>query len=351
MYVKKTIQSKIDKVDFNNLQFGTVYSDHMLYCEYIHNKWQSPKIIPFQEIALNPNASVFHYGQSVFEGLKAYKDMDNNVFLFRVIENYKRINNSAMRLSIPTITKEIFINGIIQLVNIDSKWIPKKYGESLYIRPFIIANGDILKAIPSNKYMFIVITTPSSTYYNKPLKVKIERKYSRSMSGGVGFTKAAGNYAASFYPTQIAINEGYDQLIWTDSKYHKYLEESGAMNIFIHLFNGDLITPPTSDSILPGITRDSIIKIARDNNINVIEKKINIEALIKDIKNYKIKEIFGCGTAVITQYIKYLGYKNNKFLLPNIDDNDRISFKIKKNILDIQHNILEDKYNWMIHVK
>lgn len=350
IHVKKISKSNISNVDFDNLKFGSCYSDHMLLCEFYNNKWQIPKITPFDKIDFFPNSLVFHYGQAVFEGMKAYKDKNNNIFLFRPYENYKRMNISAKRLSMPSIPEDIFIYGIKKLITLDSEWVPPNYGESLYIRPFMIANGDILQASPSDKYLFIVITTPANNYYNNPLKVKIEEKYSRSCPGGIGFTKAASNYAISFFPTELAKKDGYDQIIWTDSISHSYIEESGTMNIFFHFFDGRLITPVLNDTILSGITRKSIIELAQTRNIKIEEKKIYINELIENIKKNNIKEIFGCGTAVVTNYFKFLGYKNQKYVLPKIPKHERISLKLKKYLLNIQHNISSDHNKWLFKI-
>lgn len=350
MLIEKISKSRISKVNFKKLGFGRYYSDHMLYCRYINNKWEDPIIKSFQKINLYPTTLVFHYGQSVFEGMKAYKDKNGKIFLFRPEENFKRINKSAERLQMPQLSKSIFIEGIKYLINLDKDWIPSDYGQSLYIRPFMIATGNILMAAPSNEYLFLIISSPSENYYENPLKVKIEEKYSRAASGGIGYTKAAGNYAASFYPTHIAKNEGYDQILWTDSSTHSLIEESGTMNVFFH-YKNELLTPPITDSILDGITRKSIIELARLNNIKVKEYSLNIKELIYGLKNGLIIEAFGCGTAVVTNFFNYIGYRGHNYYLPKIENKKRLSIKLKKMLLDIQHNVVQDYFNWNMEIK
>ena len=257
---------------------------------------------PYQNISISPCAQVFHYGQSCFEGMKAYRN-NNDIFLFRPKENWMRFNNSTKRLCMPEIPKEIFINGIKKLVNLDHEWIPDCENSALYIRPFMIATEEYIKAMPSKKYLFIIVTAPTGSYYDTKIDVKIEEKYSRSSQGGVGFIKAGGNYGASFYPTKLAQNEGYTQLIWTDACEHKYLEECGTMNIFF-VINNKIITPELSDSILGGITRDSIIELARKKGYEVKKSKMSIDDLYKAHTENKLTEVFGSGTAVTIGKIK-----------------------------------------------
>jgi len=247
--ITKAQHSKINELDFDNLSFGMTFTDHMLICNFKDGKWNLPKIIPYQPITLEPSARIFHYGQSVFEGMKAYKDTDDNVWLFRPLENCKRLNISAKRLAIPELPEDYFMDGLKTLLQVDLHWIPKKDGSSLYIRPYVFASGKGLRASPADEYQFIIVCAPSGAYFSGKVSVLIEEKYSRSANGGVGFAKAGGNYAGQFYPTQLAIEKGYNQVIWTDDNTHEFIEEAGAMNIFIRI-NDTLITAPTSDRIL-----------------------------------------------------------------------------------------------------
>ena len=346
--ITKTTHSKINDVDFNNLSFGSIFSDHMLVCDYKNGKWETPKVIPYQPITLDPSSKIFHYGQSIFEGMKAYKDSDNNTWLFRPLDNWKRLNISAKRLAIPEIPEEYFMEGLKTLLKVDEAWIPRNEGSSLYIRPFVFATGQGFHASPANAYKLIIATAPSGAYFSGKVKVLIEEKYSRSANGGVGYAKAGGNYAGQFYPTQLAIDKGYNQVIWTDDNTHEYSEEAGAMNIFIRI-NDTLITGPTSDRILDGITRKSIIEIAKDEGINVEVRKITVKEVIEASNNGSLKEMFGAGTAAVISPIAGYGYKGNDYDLPELEDT--FAARLKKRITDIQTNKAEDKFGWRYEVK
>lgn len=346
--IKRVENSNISSVDFDNLPFGSVYSDHMLTCDFVNGKWQSPKIEPFAPISLMPSAKIFHYGQSIFEGMKAYKDKDENIMLFRPEENWKRLNKSAKRLVIPEIPEDIFMDGLKALLELDSDWIPTNEGSSLYIRPFMFATGNGFHASPADAYKFVVCTAPSGAYFGGKVKVLIEEKYARAANGGVGFAKAGGNYAAQFYPTQLAIEKGYNQVIWTDDNTHEYIEEAGAMNIFVRI-NDTLITSPTSDRILDGITRKSIIQIAKDKNIDVEVRKISVSEVIAAAQAGSLKEMFGAGTAAVISPIAGFGFKGVDYDLPELEK--PFATTLKKAITDIQTNKAEDPYGWRVLVK
>jgi len=341
--IELTKNSKIDTVDFNNLPFGSILSDHMFVCDFKDGKWQNSTIQPYAPIQLDPSAKIFHYGQSIFEGMKAYKDTDNNTLLFRPLDNHKRLNKSAERLVIPQVPEDIFMNGLKKLLEIDNAWVPTNEGSSLYIRPFIFASGNGFHASPADEYKLIICTAPSGAYFSGKIKVLIEEKYARAANGGVGFAKAGGNYAAQFYPTQLAVERGYQQVIWTDDNTHEYIEEAGAMNIFIRI-NDTLITSPTSDRILDGITRKSILQIASDENISIEERKITVTEVVAAAKNGSLKEMFGTGTAAVISPISGFGYKNEDFDLPEFDNT--FASLLKKRITDIQTNKVEDPYGW-----
>lgn len=345
--VTKANKSKIHEVDFNNLPFGHIFSDHMLVSDYKNGSWQTPKIMPYQAIQLDPAAKIFHYGQSVFEGMKAYKDGENNIFLFRPMDNCKRLNISAKRLSIPELPEDYFMEGLKTLLQVEKDWIPKTEGSSLYIRPFIFATGKGFHASPADEYKFIIGCAPSGPYFSGELKVLIEEKYSRSANGGVGFAKAGGNYAAQFYPTQLAKERGYGQVIWTDDNNHEFIEEAGAMNIFVRI-NDTLITAPISDRILDGITRKSVIQIAKDEDIKVEVRKITVKELIEAANNGSLKEMFGAGTAAVISKIDGFGFKDKDFELPKLEST--YGALIKKRIIDIQTNKVEDPYGWRLKV-
>ena len=345
--IEKAKTSKLDQVDFDKLKFGSVYTDHMLVCDYRNGAWQAPKIMPYQSIALDPSAKVFHYGQAIFEGMKAYKDDKGDIFLFRPLDNQKRLNISAKRLAIPELPEDIFMEGLTTLLQLDSDFIPTQEGSSLYIRPFMFASGNGFHASPADEYKFIIACAPSGSYFSGKVKVLIEQTYSRSANGGVGFAKAGGNYAGQFYPTQLAIEKGYNQVIWTDDTEHEYIEEAGAMNIFVRI-NDTLITGPTSDRILDGITRKSILEIAKDNNIPTEVRKITVTEVVNAAKDGSLKEMFGAGTAAVISPIAAFGYKGTDYDLPELENS--YASKLKKLITDIQYNKSEDKYGWRYKV-
>ena len=346
--IEKSKISKIGQVDFNNLPFGQEISDHMLVCDYEDGKWQTPKIIPYQNISLDPSAKIFHYGQSVFEGMKAYKDELDAIWLFRPKDNQKRLNISAKRLAMPELPESYFMEGLEALLLLEKDWIPTTKDSSLYIRPFIFASGNGFHASPADKYKFIIACSPSGPYFGGKLKVLIEQQYSRSANGGVGFAKAGGNYAGQFYPTNLAIEKGYQQVIWTDDTSHEFIEEAGAMNIFIRI-DDTLITAPTSDRILDGITRKSIIEIARDQGIEVEIRNISVHEIVEASENGSLKEMFGAGTAAVISPIAGFGYKEKDFMLPELDS--PFAIKLKKQITDIQYNRADDKFGWRHAVK
>ncbi len=348
MKITTVESSKLPSIDFDNLNFGTVFTDHMFVCNFINGEWQDPEIIPYGPLTIDPSARVFHYGQAVFEGMKAFKDENNKVWLFRPDENFNRLNKSASRLAMPELPEDVFFNGLNTLLNLDKEWIEKGKGNSLYIRPFIIADEPAISASPAANYKFMIILSPARSYYSGEVRVLIAEKYSRASSGGVGSAKAAGNYAAQFYPTSLAHKEGYQQIIWTDANTHEYLEEAGTMNIFFRI-NDTLITAPTNDRILDGVTRKSIIQIAKDNDIDIQVRSLKVSELIDAAKNGSLKEIFGTGTAAVINPI--LGFKHSSFKheLPKI--NDSYATLLKEILNNIQYNLAEDKHEWRYEVK
>lgn len=345
--VEKAKNSKISEVDFNNLSFGENFTDHMFVCDFKNGKWETPKIMPYQPLMMEPSARVFHYGQAVFEGMKAYKDDNGGVWMFRPDENFKRINRSSTRLAMPEFPEEYFFEGLKTLLQLDQEWIKPGVGNSLYIRPFVIASQPGIIASPAEEFKFIVICSPAQSYYGGEVRVKIAEKFSRAADGGFGYTKAAGNYAGQFYPTNLAKEEGYQQVVWTDANTHEYIEEAGTMNIFVRL--GDkLITCPTSDRILDGVTRKSVIAIARDQGIEVEIRPIKVAELIEGARNGQLKEMFGSGTAAVINPIMGFGYKGEKYELPVMED--PYAKKLKSQLMDIQYNRAEDKYGWRYKV-
>ncbi len=340
-------QSKITTVDFNNLAFGTVFTDYMFECDYKDERWQNPEIKPYGNISVAPSARVFHYGQAVFEGMKAFKDNNDDIFLFRPEENYKRINKSAERLAIPKFPEELFFNGLQELLKLEKDWIKKGKGNSMYIRPFVIATQPEISASPSDQYKFMIILSPAQVYYAGEVRVLLAEKFSRSAEGGVGFVKAAGNYAAQFYPTKLAHEKGCQQIIWTDASTHQYLEEAGTMNIFFRI-NNTLITAPNSDRILDGITRKSVIQLAKDLNIDVEVRRVSVAEIKEAARNKTLREIFGSGTATIINPVTGFFHAGEEFDLPELKNSFASIFKTK--LMDIQYNISEDPYNWRVKI-
>jgi len=345
MKIQKIEKSNISNIDFDNLTFGAVFTDHMFVCSFKKGEWSNPEIKPYQPISISPSARVFHYGQACFEGMKAYKDQNDKIWLFRPKDNHDRIVKSSERLAMPGIPEKIFMEGLTKLISLDKDWVKPGLGNSLYIRPFIFADQASVIATESDEYKFMIICAPANTYYNGDVKVKIEKSFSRASKGGVGYAKAAGNYAAQFYPTILARKEGFQQIIWTDSNNHEYIEEAGTMNLFFRI--GDtLLTAPTSDSILDGITRKSLIEVAKKEGIKVEVRPIKVSEIVEAQKNGQLKEIFGSGTAVIVLPIIGFGYENEKYDLPKIEN--PYSTFLKKKLNDIQYNISNDPFNWRV---
>lgn len=335
--------TKIDSVDFDNLVFGSVFTDHMMMCDYVNGQWQTPSIQPYGPIQLEPSAKVFHYGQAIFEGMKAFKDDKDQVWLFRPEDNFNRFNKSSVRLAIPEIPKDVFFEGLETLLNLDRDWIKKGFGNSLYIRPFVIATEPGVSASPSSTYKFMIICSPAKAYYSGEVRVVFAEKFSRAADGGVGYAKAAGNYGAQFYPTNLAKEEGYQQIVWTDASSHEYLEEAGTMNIFFRV--GDkLLTAPTSDRILDGITRKSVIALAEEYDIPIEVRKIKVKEIVEAAERGELKEIFGAGTAATINPVKGFGHEGKKFELPEQEKSYASFFKTK--LMNIQYNKSEDKFGW-----
>ena len=348
MEIVLTKNSKIKNVDFENLEFGKIFTDHLFVCKYSNNNWGTGKIMPYDNFLISPSARVFHYGQAIFEGMKCYRSDNDSLILFRPDENFKRFNKSSTRMAIPEIPKNIFFDGLTELLKIDKDWVKKGDGNALYLRPFVFASEPSINASEAIEYTFMIICCPAKSYYgNQKIKVKIEEKYSRAAKGGVGYAKAAGNYAAQFYPTSIAKEEGYQQIIWTDSNNHKSIEEAGTMNLFFRI--GDkLITSPTSDSILDGITRKSIIKLAKDSKIDIEERIITVDELMNAQNKGELMEIFGTGTAVVILPIKTFGYQKNDFNLPDLKK--PWSLMLKKQLNDIQYDRSAEYENWKLKI-
>lgn len=347
--ITKVQQSRINQLDPNNIVFGSLYSDHMLVADYIDGEWQTPKIMPFGDMSFSPGLASLHYGQSIFEGMKAFKNEAGEPLLFRPLENFKRFNVSAERMCMVQVPEEIFIGGLEELLKIDSAWIPTGEDNSLYLRPFMFSIDTYLGVRPSLNYRFMIITSPAGKYYSKPPRVKVETQYIRAAEGGVGYAKCAGNYAASLYPAKLAQQKGYDQLLWTDAAEHKYFEESGTMNVMF-VKDGKLITPATSSTILKGTTRDALIQIAKSMNIAVEERKVSVEEIMNGIKDGSVTEVFGAGTAVVVSPFAVIGYEGVDYELP-AQTADNIASRLKNALNDIRTGKVEDTNGWVWKIK
>lgn len=294
--IQPTNNSRIRDVDFSNIVFGKEFADHMFIVDYEEGVWKDARIVPYGNLSLSPALSCMHYGQAIFEGMKAYKNESGEVLLFRAKDNWKRLNVSAERMCMPSIPKDVFMKGLVEWLKLDKQWVPSAKGSSLYIRPFMIATDDYLGVKPSAKYSFMIYGCPVNAYYSTPLKIRVERKFVRAAHGGVGYAKSAGNYAAAMYPAALAQKEGYHQLLWTDAFEHEYLEELGTSNFFV-LIDNKLITPALSDTILNGITRDSVIQLARHFGVEVEERRISVTELLNAAAEGRLQEAFATGTA------------------------------------------------------
>ena len=340
-------KSKISEVDFDNIAFGNVFTDHMLVCDFKEGKWGKPVIKPYEPFMIDPSAKVFHYGQAIFEGMKAYRDENDGIWLFRPDQNLERFNKSAVRMAMPEITEDIFIDGLKAVVELEKEWVKKGPGNALYIRPFMIAIGSGVIAQPSTQYRFMIILSPARSYYSGEVKVIIAEHYSRAANGGIGAAKAAGNYSSQFYPQKLAQEKGFQQIIWTDDATHTKLEEAGTMNVFFRI-NDTLCTAPTSERILDGITRKSLIELAKREGIKVEERSVLVDELVQGAKDGSLKEIFGAGTAAVISPIVGFQYKEDYYELPKIDNS--MAIQLKDMLTKIQYKQAEDTFGWTVKI-
>ncbi len=345
--INRAETTKIDSVDFENLTFGNIFTDHMLICDYKQGVWEKPVIKPYEPFLIDPSAKVFHYGQAIFEGMKAYKDAHDDVWLFRPDENFKRFNKSATRLAMPEVPEDVFMEGMKKLIEIDKQWVKNGMGNSLYIRPFMIATGPGVIAAPAQFYRFMIILSPAKSYYSGEVKVIIAEHYSRAANGGIGAAKAAGNYSAQFYPTKLANEMGFQQIIWTDDATHTKLEEAGTMNVFFRI-NDTLYTAPTSERILDGVTRKSLIDLAKRENIKVEVRSVLVDELVTAAENGSLKEVFGAGTAAVVNPIIGFSYKDKYYELPKQENS--IALQLKQKLNDIQYKLAEDTFGWTVKI-
>lgn len=343
--ITKAERSKLQDLNLDNLPFGKYFTDHMLEADFENGEWKNAEIKPYQPLLLSPSTAALHYGQAIFEGIKAYKDKEGNAYIFRPHDNFKRFNISAERMQMPAVPEELFMEGMLQLVGLDKNWIPSKEDHSLYIRPFMFSSDELIGVRPSDNYKFLIIMSPSGPYYSAPMRIYVEEKYVRAVTGGVGFAKAAGNYGAAMYATAEAKKKGYDQVLWMDPFEHKYVQECGTMNVFFIIGNTAITPGLEQGTILGGVTRQSVITLLQELGLKVEERQLSIDEIIAAYKAGELKEVFGTGTAATISPIKELGYKD--FSMKFDVDSWKTAPAIKKWLTDIREGRAEDKLGWM----
>lgn len=349
IHVERVAKSRLSSVDFNNLGFGNHISDHMLVIDYKNGEWQEPKIVPYGMMELSPAMLALHYGQSVFEGMKAFKNDQGVITIFRPERHHKRLLRSLERMCMPAISEELFLQSLTALIEVDADWIPTSEGASLYLRPFVFANEAKLGVKVAEEYKFIILTSPVGPYFAKPVRVKVEEEFVRAAEGGTGFAKCAGNYGGAFYPTMLAQKQGFDQVLWTDAKDHKYIDESGAMNVMF-VINGKLVTPRLTTSLLDGVTRDSILTLAQSLGIEKEERKVSVSEIEEAFKNKTITEAFGVGTAAVVSQIASINIHGTDYNLPAATEAS-FQLRVKKKLNDIRKGIEADVHGWNYRVK
>ncbi len=343
----KVEKSKVDQLDFDNIPLGTTFTDHMFICDYENGQWVNSRIVPMGMIPTHPAAMALHYGQAIFEGMKAYKNENGEPMLFRPDQNAKRLNKSADRMGMPHFPEELFVEGLKELVSLEHNWIPPKEGSALYLRPFMYADEPFIGMRAATHYKFIIMASPAGPFFSKRIKLWAEKQFIRAAHGGTGEAKAAGNYAAAIRPTELAKAKGYDQVLWLDAAEHKYIQEVGTMNIFFKI-NGEFITPKLDGSVLDGITRKSVIDILRDKGFNVTERLITLDEIKQASQNGELEEAFGAGTAVGIAYIHEIGLEGQVI---HVSDESPVGLDINNTLNAIKTGKLEDKFNWMLKTR
>lgn len=346
--IQRVPLSRLREFDFSKTGFGTIYTDHMFMADYSDNEWRDWRIFPFGYIQVSPATPTLHYGHSVFEGMKAYKNEDGEVMIFRPERHWKRLNISADRLCMTSVPEDLFMESLSTLLHLDRDWIPSAPGASMYIRPLLFSADEYIGVRPSKDFTFMIILCPVGPYYSKPVKVCIETKYSRAVAGGTGFAKAGGNYAGALYPTVLANKKGYDQLIWTDGQTHQYVEESGTMNIMF-VIDDVLVTPSLGDTVLNGVTRDSVLELARHWGMKVEERRLAVNELIDAIEKGRVSEAFGCGTAATIAHIETIGHEGKDYTLPPVEKRT-FAPRVFKELEGIKRGTLPDPFDWMYKI-
>jgi branched-chain amino acid aminotransferase len=347
--IKKVNKSRISEVDFNNLEFGKIISDHMLISDYVDGEWNNLRIEPFGDISFSPTILALHYGQMVFEGMKAFRMKDGNVSVFRIEKHYERFIKSLERMCMPVMSYRLFEEGLENLIKLDQQWVPNSEGSALYIRPFAFASEERFGVKISSEYKYIIFSGPVGPYYDKPLRVKVEDHFVRAARGGTGSAKCAGNYGASFYPAHLAKMQGFDQVLWTDGSPELNIEESGTMNVMF-VIDGVLVTPPLSDSILDGVTRDSFLTLAHELGIHTQQRTISARELEEALNKNILQEAFGTGTAAVSSYIQSIDIKGKDYTVP-VPGEKGVMTRIKNMLTDIRTGKAPDKYKWNTVIK
>lgn len=345
--VTKVEHSKVDNIDFNNIPLGITFTDHMFICDYDNGDWINPRIEPLALIPTHPAAMALHYGQAIFEGMKATVDTKGNPMLFRADKNAARLNASADRMGMPDFPQDLFVEGLKQLVDLERNWIPPLDGSALYLRPFMYADEPFIGMRAATHFKFIIMASPAGPFFSKRIKLWAEKEYIRAANGGTGEAKAAGNYAAAIRPTELAKAKGYDQVLWLDAVEHKYIQEVGTMNIFFKI-NGEFITPKRDGSILDGITRLSVISVLKDKGFNVIERAVTIDEIEEASQKGTLEEAFGTGTAVGIAYIQEIGVGDKTI---HVSNESPVGLDVNNTLNAIKTGKIEDKFNWMTTVK
>ena len=342
--IKRTPKSRLSEVDFNNLEFGKYLSDHMLMVDFLSGKWQEPTIIPFGDIPMSPAMLSLHYGQSVFEGMKAFKNKNGDICIFRPHKHSERLNKSLNRMCMPEIPEELFIQCLHAIVETDEAWIPTSEGTSLYIRPVVFAYEPRLGVKIADHFKFFILTSPAGAYFSKPARLKVEETFVRAAEGGTGFAKCAGNYGGAFYPTQVARQEGFDQVLWTDAKEHKYIDEAGVMNVMF-VIDGKVITPKLTSALLDGVTRDTILTLAPSLGVTVEERKVSVAEVEAALKNGTLTEAFGTGTAAVVSPIATINIHGKDYNIPAAGP-ESFQLRAKEKLNNIRLGFEPDVHGW-----
>ena len=346
--ITKVERSKLNDINLENIPFGKYFTDHMLEVDYEDGEWKTPEIKPYQPLLMEPSLAAIHYGQAIFEGIKAYKSPEGEPLIFRPHDNFNRFNISAQRMQMPTVPEDIFMEGIKLLIKMDSNWIPSQKDHSLYIRPFMFSTDETIGVKPSEKYKFMIILSPTGPYYSEPMRIYVEEQYVRAVPGGVGYAKAAGNYGAAMFATAEAKKKGYDQVLWTDAFEHKYVQECGTMNVFFIIGNTAITPGLEQGTILAGVTRDSVIELLKDMGFTVEERPLSLDDVIDAHKAGLLYEVFGTGTAATISLIKELRYKD--YVMEFDVSKWKTATEIKSRLDDIRYGKREDTHGWMVKV-